>query len=126
MKHWIGLFQKIFTTPLWTALNWVPTTLRISKKDSGNLCRIPNPADSKSWGTPEICMILNGFLGSPVKIHKFSRKCMEFQSSSPSIYYMSSMGGVWTFSGIAHCDWLSPASYIRRFSDLLMKTPSRK
>ena len=90
---------------LWTTLNWVPKTLRISKKDSSSLCRIPNPADSKSWGIPEICKILNGFSGIPVNIHKISRKFMEFQSSSPSIYYRIFNvvhGGVWIFSGTAH------------------------
>ena len=88
----IVLFQKMTTPPpppppLWTTLNWVPKNLRISKKDSSSLCRIPNPAASKSRGIPEICKILNGFPGIPVKIHKISRKFMEFQSSSLSVYY---------------------------------------
>ena len=86
----IGLFQKISTPPPpppWTTLNWVPKFLRISKKDSGSLCRIPNRADSNSWGIPEFCKILNGFPGIPVKIHKILGKFLESQSGSPSIYY---------------------------------------
>ena len=78
--------ENIHTHPLWTTLNWVPENFRISKKDSSSLCRIPNPADSKSWGIPEFCKILNGFAGIPVKIHKILGKFMEFQSRSPSIY----------------------------------------
>ena len=43
-----GLFQKISTPPPWTTLNWVPKNFRISKNDNCSLCRIPEPADSKS------------------------------------------------------------------------------
>ena len=81
------LFQKISTPSLWTTLNWVPKNFRISKKDSGSLCRIPNHADSKSWGIPEFGKILNGFAGIPIEIHKILGKYMEFQSGSLSIYY---------------------------------------
>ena len=35
--------------------------------DSSSFCRIPNPADSKSWRIPEFCKTLNGFCGIPVK-----------------------------------------------------------
>ena len=76
-------------------------------KDSSSLCRIPNPADSNSWGIPEFCKILNGFSGIPVKIHKILEKFIEFQSGSPSIDYKISNvvhgGRGWIFSGIAHC-----------------------
>ena len=65
-----GLFQKISTHLLWTILNWVPKNFRISKKGTSILCRIPNPADSKSWEIPEFWKILNGFAGIPIKIHK--------------------------------------------------------
>ena len=102
----IGLFQKISTTPQWTILNWVLKNFRISKNDSSSFCRISNLADSKSWGTPEFCNTSNDFRGIPVKIHKIWRKFMDFQSCSLSIFTgfpMSSMGGVWIFSGIAHC-----------------------
>ena len=34
--------------PPWTTLNWVPKNFRISKNDNCSLCRIPEPADSKS------------------------------------------------------------------------------
>ena len=83
----IGLFQKISTHPLWTALIWLPKYFWISKKDSSSLCRIPNPADSESLGIPEFCKILNSFPGIPVKGHKILEKFTEFQSGSPSIYY---------------------------------------
>ena len=94
--------------PLWTTLNWVPKNFSISKKDRSILCRIPNFADSKSWGSPEFWKILNGFAGNPIKIHKILGKFVEFQSGSPSIYYKISNvvhggGLVWIFSGIAHC-----------------------
>ena len=100
----IGLFQKI-STHLWTTLNWVPKNFTISTRDSSSLCRIPNPADSESWGIPEFCKIFNGFLGISVKINKILGKFMGFQLGSPSIstgFPMSSMGCVWIFSGIAH------------------------
>ena len=73
--------------PQWTTLNWAPKNFRISKKDSSSLCRIPNPADSNSWGIPEFCKILKGFAGIPIKIHKMLGKFVEFQSDSPNIYY---------------------------------------
>ena len=56
------------------------------QKDWSILCRIPNPADSKSWGFPEFWKILNGVGGIPIKIHKIQGEFMEFQSGSPSIY----------------------------------------
>ena len=61
-----GLFQKIPTPPSspWTTLNWVPKNFEISKKDSSSLCRIPNPANSNSWGIPEFCKILRKFWGN--------------------------------------------------------------
>ena len=93
-------------SPLWTTLIWLPKNVRISKKDSSSLFRIPNPADSNSWGIPQFCKILNGFPGIPVKIDKIFGKFMEFQSGSPSIYYRISnvvQGCVWIFSGIAQC-----------------------
>ena len=73
--------------PADTTLNQVPRNFRISKKDNSSLYRIPNPAESKSLGIPEFYKILNGFAGIPIKIHKILGKFMEFQSSSPSIYY---------------------------------------
>ena len=69
-------------------------------------CRIPNLADSKYWGITEFCKTFNDFRGIPVKIHKILGKFMDFQSSLLSIFYRISIvahGGVWTFSGIAHC-----------------------
>ena len=76
----IGLFQKISTPPLWTTVNGASKNFRISKKYSGSLCRIPYPADSKSWGIPEVRNSLNGFPGIPVKIDKILRIFIEFQS----------------------------------------------
>ena len=99
-----GLFQKI-SPPLWTTLNWVPKTFRISKKYNRSLCRIPNPADSKSWGIPEFRKTLNGFSGIPVKINKILEIFMEFQSDSPSIYYRISNVVHWGYVDIF---WNSP------------------
>ena len=104
MVHWASL-ENIHTPSIWTTLNWVAKNFRISKKDSSNLCRIPNAANSKSWGVPQFCKILNGFAGIPIKIHKILAKFMEFQSGSPSIYYRISNvvhGGMWILSGTAH------------------------
>ena len=76
----------------------VPKNFRISKKDSSSLCRIPNPADTKSWGIPEIFKILNGFPGIPAKIHKISRKFRELSIKLTQQFItgftMSSMGCV--------------------------------
>ena len=69
-----GLFQKISTHTLWTTPNWVPKNFRISKKHSRSLRRIPNPADSNSWGIPEFCKILKGFAGISVKNSQNFRK----------------------------------------------------
>ena len=93
-------YSRNYPHLLWTTQNWVPNNFRISKKDSGSWCRIPNPADSKSWGIPEFCNILNGFAGIPIKIHKIFGKFMKFQSGSLSINYRISIGCVWIFSGI--------------------------
>ena len=73
--------------PPWTTPNWVPKNFRISKKDNCSFCRIPEPADSKSWGIPEFCKNLNGFPGIPVKIYKILGKFVDFQSYSLSISY---------------------------------------
>ena len=77
LRKCIGLFQKISTPPppLWTTLNWVPKTFRISKKDNCSFCRIPKPADGKFRGIPEFRKNLNGFLGIPVKMYKFWEIC---------------------------------------------------
>ena len=66
-------------------LNWVLNIFRISKNDSNNIYRIPNLADSQSWGIPEFWETLNGFCGIPVKIQKNLGKFMDFQSCSQSI-----------------------------------------
>ena len=50
-------------------------------------CRIPEPADSKSWRIPEFRQNLNGFPGIPVKIYKILKKFVDFQSYSLSISY---------------------------------------
>ena len=98
---------KITHTPLWMTLNRVPKKFRISKNDS-RLCRIPKPADSKSWGIPEFCKALNGFSWNsrqnsqnfgPGEIHGFPVRLTEhillgFQCRSW-------MGGVWISSRIA-------------------------
>ena len=73
--------------PLWTTPNWVLKNFRISKNDSSSFCRIPNLSDSKFYGIPEYCKILNGFRGIRVKIHKILGKFMDFQSCSTSILY---------------------------------------
>ena len=116
----IGLFQK-YPHTLWTTLNWVPKNFRTSKKDSSSLCRIPNPADSNSLGSPEFCKILKGFAGIPIKIHKILGNFLEFQSGSPSIYYRISNvvhGGVWIFSGIVH--FTLEISTNQRFEPMLL------
>ena len=101
----LGSSRKYIHPPPMDNINWVPKNFRISKKDRSILCRIPDPADSKSWGIPEFKKIFNGFAGIPIKTHKILGKFMEFQSGSPSIYYRISNvvhGGVWIFFGIAH------------------------
>ena len=60
--------------PPWTTLNSAPKNFRISKKDNCSFGRIPEPADSKSWGIPEFRKTLNGFPGIPVKIYKILGK----------------------------------------------------
>ena len=50
-------------------------------------CRIPEPADSRSWRIPEFRQNLNGFPGIPVKIYKNLKKFVDFQSYSLSISY---------------------------------------
>ena len=99
-------YSKKYPHPLWPTLNWVPKNFRISKKDSSSLCRIPNPADSKSWGIPEFCKILNGFAGIPNKIHKILLKVMEFPVRLTEHllqdFQCRPWGGGWIFSGIAH------------------------
>ena len=51
----MGYSIKYPSPPLWTTLNWVPKNFRISKKDNSSFSRIPNLADSKSWGMPQFC-----------------------------------------------------------------------
>ena len=107
----------------WTTLNWVPKNFRICKKDSSSLCRIPNPADSKYLGIPEFCKTLNEFPGIPVKIPKIwgnswnsSRADQAFITGFP----MSSMGGVWIFSGIAHSHITASSEYQKAFCEVIM------
>ena len=107
LMHWAIPENTNPPPPPWTTLNWVPKNFRISKKDSSSLCRIPNPADSKSWRIPEICKILNGFAGIPVKTHKILRGNSWNSSQAHRAFItgfpMSSIGGGgWIFSGIAH------------------------
>ena len=104
------LFFKSFTrTTIIIPVHCVPKKLRISKKDNSSFCRIPNPADSKSWGIQEFCKTLNDFPGIPVKIHKSLGKFMDFQSGSPSNNYEISnvVDGVFVriLSGIAQ--WIT-------------------
>ena len=86
-------------------MNKVSKNFRISKKYNGTLCRIPYPADSKPCGIPEFRKILNGFPGIPVKILKIW-ECSWNSSKADRAFItgfpMSSMGGMWIFSGIAH------------------------
>ena len=58
-------------TPLWTTLNWVPRNFRISTKDNSSFCRIPKPADSKSWGIPDFAKLWMVFLEFRSKFTKF-------------------------------------------------------
>ena len=105
--HILDYSRKYPHTPLWKTLNWIPRNFRISKKGNCSFCRIPEPADSKSWGVPEFCKNLNGFPGIPVKIYKIGWKFEDFRSYSLSISYRISNvvhGCVWIFSGIAHYD----------------------
>ena len=101
----LGYFRKYSTPPsLWRTLKWVTKNFRISKKNNSSFCKIPNPADSKSWGILEFCKTLNGSPGTAVKIHKSLGKFMDFQAGSPFIHCRISNvvhGGVWIFSGIA-------------------------
>ena len=86
-------------------MNGVPKNFRISKNCNDSLCRIPYPADSKSWGIPEFRKILNGFPGIPVKIDKMLGIFMDSIQADPAFitgFPMSSMGSMWIFSGIAH------------------------
>ena len=80
--------------------------------------------DSKSWGIPEICNILNGFPGISIKIHKILRKFMEFQSNSPSIYYRVSNV---VHGGCVDIFWNSPMTLVQTwqyFSDFYkLKVP---
>ena len=80
-------------------MNGAPKNCRISKKYNGSLYSIPYPADSKSWRIPEFRKMLNGFFGIPVKINKILVIFMEFQFIT--VFPLSSMGGMWIFSGIA-------------------------
>ena len=102
-----GLFQKISKHLLWTALTWVPTNFRICEMHSNILCKIPNPAGSKSWGISEFCKTFNGFSGILAKnsqtfgeIHEIPVSLTEHLTKG---FPMSSMGGMWIFSGIAQC-----------------------
>ena len=106
-----GAIPENIHLPLVDDTELVLKNFRISRMDNSNFCRIPNPADLKSWGIPEFCKSLNGFCGIPVKILKILGGTMDFQSGWPSIYCRISdvvHGGVWIFSGIAqgtsrHC-----------------------
>ena len=97
----IGLCQKYPPPPppppppQWTRLNWVAKNFKISKKDNGSLCRIPNPADSNSWAIPEFCKILKGFAGIPIKIRKIwenSWNSSQTHRACITGFPMSSMG----------------------------------
>ena len=97
--HPIGLFQKISTAP---PMNGVPKRFRISKKCNGSLCKIPYPANSKSWGILEFRKNLNGIPGIPAKLTKF----WEYSSTHVRLsinYRISNVvhGGMRIFSGIA-------------------------
>ena len=95
-----GLFQKISTTPLWTTLNWVIKTFRISKNDSSSFCRIPNLTGSKSWGIPEF--YFEWFSWNSVKNSQNFGKIHGFPVMLTKHFLQdSSMGGVLVFSGIA-------------------------
>ena len=93
-----GLFHKIsipHSPPppppfVWTTLNWVPKDFKISKKDNSSFRRTTKPADSKSWGIPEI-------------LEKF----MDFQSGSLSIYYRISSVVHWGGGGGGVIFWNS-------------------
>ena len=52
LSHW-AVPENIYAQ-----LNWIPKNFRVSKKVNSSFCRIPNLADSKSWGIPEFCKTL--------------------------------------------------------------------
>ena len=92
-------------TPLRTTLNWILKNFRISKNDSSRFCRIPNLADSKYWGIPDFAKLIMIFVEFRSKFTTFwgnswisSQAYQAFSTGFP----MSSMGGAWIFSGIAH------------------------
>ena len=106
MKY-LAIPENIHTPPM-DDIELGTQNFRISKKGSSSLCRIPNPADSKSCGIPEFCKTLNEFPGIPVKIPKIGGgggEFMEFQSGSPSIYYRISNVVHW---GCVDIFWNSP------------------
>ena len=132
--HW-AIPENIHTPPPpWTTLNWVPKNFRISKNDNCSLCRIPEPADSKSWGIPEFhnfTKIWMVFLEFRLKFAKFwgnlwisSHTHWAFLTGFP----MSSIGGVWIFSGIAHCclwDFFFPTFLLTRGGHSLSETTTK-
>ena len=92
-------------TPLWTTLNWILKNFRISKNDSSRFCRIPNLADSKYWGIPDFAKLIMILVEFRSKFTKFwgnswisSQAYQAFSTGFP----MSSIGGAWIFSWIAH------------------------
>ena len=82
--------------PLWTTLNWVSRNFRISKKDSGSLWRIRDPADSNSLGITEFCKFLNVLLEFQSKFTKFQRNSWNSSQAHRAFitgFPMSSRGG---------------------------------
>ena len=105
-----GLFQRISTHtpppphPLWTTLNWVPKNLRISKKNNCSFCRIPEPADSNLEEFQNFAKIWMVFLEFQLKFAKVWRNLWISSHTHWAFltgFPMSSMKGVWIFSGIA-------------------------
>ena len=97
VKKW-AVLENI---PLWTTLNWVHKNFRISRKDSSSLCRIPNPANLKSWGIPEFArfwLVLLEFRskftkfskihGIPVKIKRSQGNCKTLLITQISIIFL--------------------------------------
>ena len=93
----------------WTTLNWVP-----------KYYRIPNLADSRSWRIPEFSKTEWFFWNSSQNSQNLG-KFIDFQSCSPSIFYMISNvvhgggGGVDIF-------WNSPMQFQNRAKQNKQKT----
>ena len=100
---------EISTPPLWTTLNWVPKIPGFPRRTVAVYAGFQTLLDSKSWGIPEFCKILNGFAGIPIKIHKMLGKYMEFQSGSLSIYYRISNV---VHGGCVDIFWNSPVEIV--------------